>query len=438
MQIPKEPVRIALIGAGHRSNRIYKPLFPGLKPWIKVVAVCDPVKEHADSMAEALGAKAYYQIQDMVREAEIEAAIVVAPIPLHYPYSVYLSEHKIHNLIETTWCSTLGQARAMIDAARRNGVYTRVAENFFRYPIDRFAQTLRDNGYIGDIKRVFSYNDHTGYHSNSRWIVFAKEYPDWISSTEHTMEVMPGYQIPERYIDHETFRSRFIHFPSNLMVIDQAANIKGMLGRHVRPGYTEWQGYRGTLVQQGGRYEAPTHWFLDNNRRVERGFGVHPDWEAELRCSVYEDSTVFNEEEKPVHPNYISKVERFYDENFNWLGVRAFTPEGTIQYDNPIRIGVKSENYYPEYGIAVAGHMIDFALQIRGLADSEFTEEDAYMSMMMEMCARESAMQGGRRISMPYDGELEIDTLILKKMKESYGVDPLDVEAMMSYVHQKP
>lgn len=252
------------------------------------------------------------------------------------------------------------------------------------------------------------------------------------------MEVMPGYQIPERYIDHETFRSRFIHFPSNLMVIDQAANIKGMLGRHVRPGYTEWQGYRGTLVQQGGRYEAPTHWFLDNNRRVERGFGVHPDWEAELRCSVYEDSTVFNEEEKPVHPNYISKVERFYDENFNWLGVRAFTPEGTIQYDNPVRIGVKSENYYPEYGIAVAGHMIDFALQIRGLADSEFTEEDAYMSMMMEMCARESAMQGGRRIPMPYDGELEIDTLILKKMKESYGVDPLDVEAMMSYVHQKP
>ncbi len=438
MLVPEKPVRVALIGAGHRSNRIYKPLFPGLKPWIQVVAVCDPVKEHADSMAEALGAKAYYQIQDLVAQEEIEAAIVVVPIPLHHPYSVYLSEHKIHSLVETTWCATLSQARAMIDAAKHNGVYTRVAENFFRYPIDRFAQTLRDSGYIGDIKRIFSYNDHTGYHSNSRWLVFAKEYPDWVSATNHTMDVMPGYQIPERYIEQETFRSRFIHFPSGLMVIDQAANIKGMLGRHVRPGYTEWQGYRGTLVQEGGRYEAPTHYFLDNNKRVEVGCGVHPDWEAEVRCSVYEDSKVFSEEEKPVHPNYISKVERYYDEDFNWMGIRAFTPEGMIDYKNPIQIGVKSENYYPEYGIAVAGHMIDFALQIRGLADSEFDDEDAYMSMMIEMCARESALHDGQHIQLPYEGELEIDSLIMKKMREEYGRDPLDVEAMMAYIHQKP
>ena len=168
------------------------------------------------------------------------------------------------------------------------------------------------------------------------------------------------------------------------------------------------------------------------------GCGVHPDWEAEVRCSVYEDSKVFSEEEKPVHPNYISKVERYYDEDFNWMGIRAFTPEGMIDYKNPIQIGVKSENYYPEYGIAVAGHMIDFALQIRGLADSEFDDEDAYMSMMIEMCARESALHDGQHIQLPYEGELEIDSLIMKKMREEYGRDPLDVEAMMAYIHQKP
>lgn len=39
MLVPEKPVKVALIGAGHRSNRIYKPLFPGLKPWIQVVAV---------------------------------------------------------------------------------------------------------------------------------------------------------------------------------------------------------------------------------------------------------------------------------------------------------------------------------------------------------------------------------------------------------------
>lgn len=438
MLIPKEPVKIALIGAGHRSDTIYRPLFAGLKPWLTITAVCDPVHEHADRMAQALGAKAYYNIQDLVENEEIEAAIVVAPIPLHHPYSVYLSQHKIHNLIETSWCSTLIQAQDMIQKAKENGVFVRVAENFFRYPIDRFAQTVRDSGYLGKIQRIYTYNDHTGYHNNSRWIVFAGEHPDWISSTEHTMETMPCYQSPERYLDHETFRSRFIHFPSGLLVVDQASNIKGMLGRQVRPGYTEWQGYRGTLVQQGERYAAPEHWILDNNRRKERGFGVHADWQAELRCCIYEDSKVFTQDVMPANPNFISKAERYYDENGNWMGVRAVTPEGLIEYENPIRIGVRSEHYYPEYGIAVAGHMIDFVLQIRGLQDSEFNEQDAYMSMMMEMCARESALKGGERISLPYEGELEADRLTLEKMKEEYGVDPLDTEAMMAYIHQKP
>lgn len=229
-----------------------------------------------------------------------------------------------------------------------------------------------------------------------------------------------------------------IHFPSGLLVVDQASNIKGMLGRQVRPGYTEWQGYRGTLVQQGERYAAPEHWILDNNRRKERGFGVHADWQAELRCCIYEDSKVFTQDVMPANPNFISKAERYYDENGNWMGVRAVTPEGLIEYENPIRIGVRSEHYYPEYGIAVAGHMIDFVLQIRGLQDSEFNEQDAYMSMMMEMCARESALKGGERISLPYEGELEADRLTLEKMKEEYGVDPLDTEAMMAYIHQKP
>jgi predicted dehydrogenase len=141
---------------------------------VELVAVCDPVKEHADGYAADLGGKirTYYDIHDLVKDGGIEAAIVVAPIPLHHAYSVYLSEHKIHNLIETSWCNTLSQARDMIAAAKRNNVYTRVAENFFRYPIDRFAQTLQSSGYIGEIKRIFCYNDHTGYHNNSRWLVF--------------------------------------------------------------------------------------------------------------------------------------------------------------------------------------------------------------------------------------------------------------------------
>ena len=51
--IPKEPLKVALIGAGNRASVSYRPVFGLLKPWIELVAVCDPVEEHANAMAEA-------------------------------------------------------------------------------------------------------------------------------------------------------------------------------------------------------------------------------------------------------------------------------------------------------------------------------------------------------------------------------------------------
>ena len=112
LPIPEKPVKLALIGAGHRSQTIYSYLFEDLKPWIELTCVVDPVREHADALAVQLGVKAIYDVHDLVASNLCEAAVVVVPIPLHYAYSVYLSQNGIHNLIETTWCSTLTQARA--------------------------------------------------------------------------------------------------------------------------------------------------------------------------------------------------------------------------------------------------------------------------------------------------------------------------------------
>lgn len=438
LPIPNKPLKLALIGAGNRSRNIYRHIFDDLKPWIELVSVVDPVKEHADELAAYLGAKAYYDVHDMVAEAEVEAAVVVVPIPLHHAYSVFLSQHHIHNLIETTWCSTLTQARDMLDQAKANNVVTGVCENFFRYPIDRFAQTLRDSGYIGDIKRIFSYNDHTGYHSNSRWLAFSGEDPDWISSTEHDMPIVPFYSTKERYHDHELFRSRFIHFPSGLMVIDQAANIKGMLGRQVRPGYTEWQGTKGTLVQRGSRYAAPHYVMYDNNHRVEVGTGVHTDWDAEIRVCQYEDTLALTSDIQPANPNVISKVERYYTPDGAYAGVRAAIPGGEINYHNPIIMKNSGTHYFKEYGVCVAGHLVDFALRIRGLKQSEFDEHRAMMSMMMEVAARESVLRDGAHIQLPLEGFPESDKIELDAMKQRLGFDPMDIEAMMAYKADKP
>ena len=51
---PKEPIRVALVGTGNRSRTVYMPLFEFLKPYFKLVAVCDPVKANCDAAAELL------------------------------------------------------------------------------------------------------------------------------------------------------------------------------------------------------------------------------------------------------------------------------------------------------------------------------------------------------------------------------------------------
>ena len=413
--VPKEPVRVALIGTGSRANQSYQPKLEFLKPWIDVVAVCDPVKEHCDAMAELVGVKGYYDVHDLVKDKPMEAAFIVVPISGHHSLSVYLSSHGIHNLCETTWCSTVTQARDMVDTARKNNVVLRVAENFFRSTIDRFAQTVRDSGYLGSIKRLFCYDDHTGYHNNSRWIAFAECHPQWVQSIEHTMDTISFYSSPERFHEIETFRGRYFSFPNGLMVIDQAANIKGFLGRHTRPGYTEWQGARGTLVSN------PAY--------------QHPDSTGiELRhCS---DKAIQNRDIEPGlrrgggYTDEISQVITEVDKDGFWARTYSETSSGVIEYVNELTANLKR--------LAVTNVLVDFALAVRGLRESEFDEEDALMSLMMDVGAKESAIHDGKRVYLTPDREFEADAVIREDLKKQFGVDPLDVEGMLAVSYPKP
>ncbi len=100
-------------------------MLPSLEDWVEVVACVDPVEEHCDRAAAALGVRAY-DVRELVRDGIAEAALVVTPVPSHYAYSIYLSSHGIHNLCETTWCSLVAQAREMIRVGREQEVVVRV------------------------------------------------------------------------------------------------------------------------------------------------------------------------------------------------------------------------------------------------------------------------------------------------------------------------
>lgn len=436
LRSPAKPIKLAVIGAGQRSRTIYRPLFQSLNPWVEVVAVCDPVKANADAMAQSLNVRAYYDIHELVRDQIAEAALIITPVESHHSISVYLSAHGIHNMAETSWCSTVVQARDMIDTAKKHNVVIRVAENFYGFPIDRMAQTVKRSGYLGRIGRIYSYNDHTGFHNNSRWIVFAGQHPIWAQSIRHAMDTVPFQSSPERYHDQEIFHANYFAFPDGLLVIDSAANAKGFLGRQPRPGYTEWQGQRGTLVHRGdlSTIAEATHFSEGQSIRT-----ISSSWSSVSELRYLSDEAIGRKE--PFRPtgyaDHVSPViNEFIDRS--WKRSYAETAQGLIEYVNPFRPLERSDHFLDEYGCSIMGHIVNFALAVNGLGDSEFDEQDALMSLMMDIGTRESALQEGRRIALPLQGELESERNILSKIQQKFHVDPLDVEAMLNISYPKP
>lgn len=426
LPIPQEPLRIAIIGAGYRSQNTYLPLWSSLAPWCVPVAVCDPEKDHSTQMAAALGVPAYTDIRQLVNDRPMEAALVVTPVESHHSISVFLSTNGIPNHTETTWASMVCQAKEMIEVARKNKVVVRVAENFLRMPIDRFAQTVRDHGYLGSIKRIVSYADHTGYHNNSRWIAFTQSHPDWVQSIEHDMEHPAFYSTPVRRHERETLKARFLQFPNGFLVMDVGSgHVKGNLGRHPRPGYTEWQGQRGTLVHRASQSVQWSGEQTELRRCSDVMFAPAQEAAGKLSGGGRAD------EISPVISDTTGEV---------WYGMHANTPTGVISYKSPLRSHIKfgKVNQRDWYGVAVMDHVVDFVLAVRNLRESEFTAEDALMSDMMELGARESMLQEGRRIKLPLEGDLEADAIERNRQKDKFGVDPLDIEAMLSISYPRP
>ena len=253
-----EALNVAIIGSGNRTKKVYYPLFGSLKEYINIVAVCDPNEKSCKELSLKLNAKPYFSIKKLVNDKIIDAALLICPIDLHYALSCYLSENKIHQLIETSMCSTLEQSRLMLEKANENKVIIRIPEIFFRFPFDRIAKEINKTEYVGDVKRIVCYHDHTGYHNNSRWIKFFDEHPVSVQCMEHVMKTLPFNSMPHRHHTSEMFTSRFIKFSYNKIVIDQAANIKGMLGRLGRPGITSIEGSRGSISRW-----TTKNWFGD-------------------------------------------------------------------------------------------------------------------------------------------------------------------------------
>ena len=139
--------KLAIIGCGKVAHLHAKAI--GNLSNAKLTAVWSRTKASADKFADAYKAKPYSDIGAMIRENDIDLAIVCNPHPYHKDVAVEAARAGANVLVEKPLASTLEDCDAIIHACRQSGAQLGVISQRRWYaPVQRVHKAIVD-GKIG-------------------------------------------------------------------------------------------------------------------------------------------------------------------------------------------------------------------------------------------------------------------------------------------------
>ena len=143
-----QPVRTAVIGVGY-LGRFHAQKYASL-PESQLVAVADSEPEARARVAAETGCTAVADYRELL--GEVEAVSIATPTPLHHEIARQCLERGLHVLVEKPITETPGQARELIEIARRLGRVLQVGH------LERFnAAILALAGTLGEPRFVESH-----------------------------------------------------------------------------------------------------------------------------------------------------------------------------------------------------------------------------------------------------------------------------------------
>lgn len=163
----KSELRFALIGCGRIANRHAEHI----NNFAQLVAVCDIDKEKADALAEMYSAKAYYDLNDLLKaETEIDVVSICTPNGLHAQHSLASLRAGVHVLCEKPLATNVHDCGEMIKTAELyNKRLFAIKQNRFNPPVAAVKKAI-DEGKLGKIYSVqlsCFWNRNPQYYENS-------------------------------------------------------------------------------------------------------------------------------------------------------------------------------------------------------------------------------------------------------------------------------
>ena len=144
-------MKVALVGAGG-MGKIHLSLLRSMDD-VQVVAVVD-VEGAARANADDGKTMLYRDIHEMLANEQVDIVDVCTPTYLHAECSIAAMERGIHVLCEKPIALTMGEAEAMVSAARSNGVLLMIAHVIRFWPEYQYLKKAYDEKTFGELLQV--------------------------------------------------------------------------------------------------------------------------------------------------------------------------------------------------------------------------------------------------------------------------------------------
>lgn len=171
-----DKIRVGIIGLG-RISTLHLPAYkPEQGMDAELIAVCDKNKKRVKEVAEEYNVeKAYYDVNDLLNDNEIDAVEILTPHDTHLDITVKAAEAGKHISLQKVPAMTLSEMDKMIDVTKKNRVHFRVFENDRFHPPYLKALDLIKQGVIGKVETV-DYRMWNGEKTLSSWKVPLKSW----------------------------------------------------------------------------------------------------------------------------------------------------------------------------------------------------------------------------------------------------------------------
>jgi len=160
-------IRFAIIGSGRIAERHAEHI----RNKGVLVAVCDVVKEKADKLAAASGAKAYYAVEDMLQQEKgIDVVSICSPNGLHARHSIAALNAGFHVLCEKPMAISVKDCGEMIQAAEKsNRRLFAIKQNRYNPPVAAVKKLVEEGrlGRINSVQLNCFWNRNEDYYKNS-------------------------------------------------------------------------------------------------------------------------------------------------------------------------------------------------------------------------------------------------------------------------------